>query len=91
MEYIVCYDIADNRRRERLAGVLLDFGKRVQESVFVADLDDELAARMKERVRGAIDPGWDKVHIFQCCRECSRKMEAMGEAVQLTERQYYVL
>ena len=50
MQYVICYDIADDRRRNRVATALLDFGQRVQESVFVAHLDEELAARMKERV-----------------------------------------
>ena len=50
MRYLVCYDIADDRRRDRLAGALLDFGPRLQESVFLLDLDEELLVRLKERV-----------------------------------------
>ena len=45
MQYVVCYDIADDARRSRISQILLDFGTRVQESVFVAHLDDVLAAR----------------------------------------------
>ena len=50
MQYVVCYDIADNRRRDRLASILLDYGPRAQESVFMANLDEELAANMEARV-----------------------------------------
>ncbi len=55
MQYIICYDIADDGRRNRLASALLDFGARVQESVFTATLDEELAQRMLERIAKTID------------------------------------
>ena len=38
MQYVICYDISDDRRRSRIASLLLDFGTRVHESVFVAEL-----------------------------------------------------
>jgi hypothetical protein len=44
MQYVVCYDIADDARRSRVSNCLLDFGTRVQESVFVANLEDAHAA-----------------------------------------------
>ncbi len=43
MQYWACYDIADDRRRQRLSDVLLDFGTRVQESVFQCLIDASLA------------------------------------------------
>ena len=64
MEYVVCYDIADDRRRARVASALLDYGKRVQESVFMAHLDEELHGRMVERVKRLIDEAEDRVHVF---------------------------
>jgi CRISPR-associated endonuclease Cas2 len=45
----VCYDISDDARRSRISSLPLDFGTRIQESVFVAHLDADLAARMQER------------------------------------------
>ena len=50
MQYWVCYDIADDRRRQRLSDALLDFGSRVQESVFQCRLDAALAEEMMRRV-----------------------------------------
>ena len=46
MLYIVCYDIADERRRTRVAGTLLDYGRRLEESVFAVNLDEELTIGM---------------------------------------------
>ena len=39
--YIISYDITDNKQRSRLANILLDYGDRMQKSVFEADLDDK--------------------------------------------------
>jgi CRISPR-associated protein Cas2 len=80
LEYVVCYDLSDDRRRERMARVLLDYGRRVQESVFVMDLDEELYERMMMRVRREADESWDWVHIFPLCKSCVGKVVVIGRA-----------
>ncbi len=91
MQYIVCYDIADDRRRDRIASALLDFGARVQESVFVANLDEELAGKMIWRLSKLADEHWDRVHIFQLCGACSGKTRTIGTAEVVEDRAFYVL
>lgn len=91
MQYVVCYDIADNQRRDRLASILLDYGPRVQESVFVANLDDELAATMKARVAKVVDERLDRVHIFTLCRACSARTKVMGTAEIVEDRAFYII
>ena len=68
MQYVICYDIADDRRRDRVAKALLDYGPRVQESVFVANLDEELAAKMWERLGR---PGECDTHLLRYSRRAS--------------------
>jgi CRISPR-associated protein Cas2 len=93
MRYVVCYDIADDRRRERVAKALLDFGQRIQESVFVADLDDELAKRMQERLRALLerDQPDEKVHLFRLCRQCAESGVCLGAAEPPGDEEYYVV
>ncbi len=91
MQYVVCYDIADDRRRSRMAAALLDFGQRVQESVFVANLDDELASRMVERLVKTMEPSEDRVHVFSLCQACSHKTQILGTAELVEDRPYYVI
>jgi len=91
MQYVVCYDIADDRRRNRVATALLDFGERVQESVFVAHLDDDLAERMKERLTRIVDGDWDRVHVFEMCAGCAKQVWVLGTAEVVREREWYVL
>lgn len=91
MQYVVCYDIADDGRRNRLASALLDFGVRIQESVFTANLDEQLAMRMLERIKRTIDEHWDRVHVFQLCQSCSPRTLVLGTAENVVEHDFYVV
>ncbi len=91
MQYVVCYDIADDRRRDRMARALLDYGPRAQESVFVANLDNELAGGMVERVTKLADVRFDRVHIFELCAACSAKTRVVGTAEVVEDRDFYII
>lgn len=91
MQYVVSYDIADDGRRSRLASALLDFGARVQESVFVANLDDELAGKMRARIEKVVDAQWDRVHIFELCQSCAARTQVFGSGEIIRDREFYVI
>jgi len=91
MQYVVCYDIADDRRRDRVAAVLLDYGPRAQESVFVANLDDELAGKMKARLAKLVDDQLDCVHIFALCTACCARTKTMGTAGVVRDKPFYIV
>jgi len=91
MQYVVCYDIADDGRRSRISSVLLDFGVRVQESVFVAHLDDVLAARLRERMLRVVDREQDRLHMFELCAACEKKGWAVGDEPVASDPDFYVI
>jgi CRISPR-associated protein Cas2 len=91
VRFVVCYDIADDRRRERVATALLDFGRRVQESVFVATLDEDLFGRMWERLSKLVEEMEDTVHIFPLCATCEGKVRRLGCAELPEDRSYYIV
>ena len=91
MQYVICYDIADDRRRTRVAQTLLDYGRREQESVFVAYLDDELSARMKERLAALVDANWDRVHVFELCEACGKRGWSLGTGEVAREPDWYIV
>ena len=91
MLYIICYDIADEGRRGRVAKTLLDFGRRLEESVFAANLDEELAEEMRGRLVKLVDEFEDTVHLFPMCGACAVKMEVLGKGEKPEERLFYVL
>ena len=91
MQYVICYDITDDARRSRISQMLLDFGVRVQESVFVAHLDDGLAERLRERTLRVVDRDRDRVHIFQICAACEKKAWVVGDEPAATDPPFYVV
>lgn len=91
MQYIVSYDIADERRRARVAGTLLDYGRRLEESVFALNLDEELTIQMKQRLQRQINESEDTLHVFPLCTGCAGKVEVMGRAEIPGEKAFYVI
>ena len=91
MRFVVCYDIADDWRRDRVATALLDFGQRIQESVFMATLDDELLTRMLERLGKLVEEVEDTVHVFPLCGSCEGKIRRLGRAELPEDRPFYLV
>lgn len=58
---LVAYDIADDKRRDRIAKVLLGFGDRVQYSVFCCTLSPREKIQLKDKLRPHINHREDQV------------------------------
>lgn len=78
MYYLIAYDIADARRLQRIAKVMEDFGRRVQLSVFEAELEDRELARLRARVAKHLDPEMDGVKYFPLCERCLDHVSCHG-------------
>jgi len=79
MFVIVSYDIADDRRRNRLAKALGVFGDRVQFSVFECNLEKGEYERMLKRLKRLIDETTDSVRVYSQCRTCKSRIEIIGQ------------
>lgn len=77
---VVCYDISDNKRRNRVANVLEDYGVRVQYSVFECLLTEELLKMLKVRLASEIEEEQDKVFYYHLCERCAKQIETIGGA-----------
>lgn len=77
--WIVAYDIPDDRRRLAVANALEDFGDRVQHSVFEVLLDDnDEFELLQARLLREIEPEEDKVRFYPLCNDCSAKVFDLG-------------
>ena len=81
MFVVVSYDIVDNSRRNRMANLLLDYGRRVQKSVFECDLDEKNLDRMIEEATDCIDAEEDNLRIYRLCKDCLSKIESHGRQI----------
>ena len=70
MQWVVCYDISDDRRRRQVIKLLRSYGYRVQESVFHCLLktpaDVEL---LLKNLRQIINEGQDLCHMYRLAPE----------------------
>lgn len=78
--YVVCYDIADDKRRRRIADILDGLGDRVQESVFEAVLDRRRLAVLIAELDGEIDAAADRISVYPLCATCDGKRVDLGQA-----------
>lgn len=64
MMYLISYDVADNKTRKKIADILLDYGSRVQYSVFECDISNK---QYKEMYRKLVSEVEDKEEVSIRC------------------------
>jgi CRISPR-associated protein Cas2 len=78
--WLVCYDISDDKRRNRLSSWLLRFGMRVQESVFELTLKDDVQFnRLWRGVESKIATG-DSVRAYPIHQAALAGVRCLGSA-----------
>jgi CRISPR-associated protein Cas2 len=75
---VVSYDIVDDRKRLRLAKELLNYGKRVQKSVFECRVDERKFLEMKGKIEKIINMEEDSVRYYSLCKKCISNIEVSG-------------
>lgn len=58
---LIAYDVPSDRRRTKLAKLILSYGDRIQYSVFIVDAAPAKVRRIKDEVQELIDPDEDSV------------------------------
>ena len=81
MYILVTYDVdttdkAGQRRLRRVAKACIDYGQRVQNSVFECELTEVQLCMLKERISEIIDHSLDS--IYHLNRNENRRVEVMG-------------
>lgn len=77
--WLVCYDIADDRRRRHVEKTLLDHGQRVNESVFECFLDSTAFSSLLDLLTPLVDPHNDSLRCYPLCRWCENGMSFQGQ------------
>ena len=83
MMMLISYDVAtvDRAGRSRLrraAKACLDYGQRVQNSVFECDIDPAQWATLKHRLTDLIDPEQDSLRLYYLGTNWQRRVEHVG-------------
>jgi len=64
IRYLCMYDIRDPKRLRRVHEIAVDFGERLQYSVYVCDLTRQQFVHFRARVRETMNLREDSVSIF---------------------------
>ena len=83
MYILVTYDVdttekEGQRRLRRVAKACLDYGQRVQNSVFECELTEVQLCMLKERIKGIIDHTTDSIRFYHLNRNENRRVEVLG-------------
>ena len=77
----VIYDISKDKPRKRLADKAIEQGlERVQKSVFLGNIDQNLIDELVIYAEEQINVDNDSVYVFPMCQEDFKKIELIGEA-----------
>ncbi|HET6537829.1 MAG TPA: CRISPR-associated endonuclease Cas2 [Sphingopyxis sp.] len=83
MLVLITYDVktedaVGRRRLRRVARACLDFGQRVQYSVFECEVDPAQWVALRARLIGEIDPECDSLRFYRLGAEGRRRIEHVG-------------
>lgn len=77
---VIAYDIVHDKKRQRIAGLLEQYGRRVNYSVFECMLTKKDMERVRKEIGAIIDKRKDTVIYYTLCRDCFSKTIIDGES-----------
>lgn len=91
MFLIVSYDITNDKRRNKVSQTLLDFGTRVQYSVFECDITPVQYQVLRTRLQPLVDEQEDSIRFYQLCKHCIAQVEFLGEGKLYVNEEFYIV
>ena len=87
--YLICYDIADEKRLRKVARGMEDFGVRMLYSVFECYLTPVQLEALRRAVEPLLDPLEDSVRYYVLCEHCEKHIEHLGREKKFLRRKEY--
>ena len=83
MQVLITYDVetitpAGKKRLRQVAKVCLDYGQRVQNSVFELNIYPADLVEIKNKLEKIIDPQKDSIRIYNLGKNWERRVESLG-------------
>ncbi|OEU83900.1 MAG: CRISPR-associated endonuclease Cas2 [Desulfobacterales bacterium S5133MH4] len=80
-----------NVLRTKIAKTLLDFGDRVQYSVFESKLDKNLLDKLVLKLIEIIEESEDSIRVYPLCAVCETGISVLGQGKIMKEEDIYIL
>lgn len=92
MWYVVSYDVSDNKRRNKVAKLLDDYGDRVQYSVFEVPINKpEQVEELLARLTKVLDLAKDSVYLHPVCARCREDTVVVGQGTAFDEDYVWIV
>ena len=90
MFIVISYDIPEDTRRTKLAKLLLNYGQRVQYSVFECILTAEQLKSLNKRMLPLLDLAEDSVRFYSLPRDAVREIMVLGQGSVTVDEPVYI-
>lgn len=91
MFIVVSYDIVDDKRRNKIAKELENYGTRVQYSVFETILGEEKFKELLPNLNSLLDENEDSLRIYYLCESCLKKTKVYGVGEISKDEEIYIV
>lgn len=89
--WVVCYDIANDRRRNKVSKALEGFGRRVQKSVFECELNEARLTRLEAILGRIINVQEDQIRFYPLNEADIKRVRLLGNAQLERIQAHYVV
>lgn len=79
---VIAYDIASDRRRDKVSTFLEDHGTRVNYSVFECDLERSEFEQLQAQLADMINTRKDQILFYRLCEGCRVRKITIGAEVK---------
>ncbi len=91
MFILISYDIRDDKKRTRFANRLKDFGKRVQLSVFEAEVGGGELDRLRKIIAAVELEEEDTIRMYRLCADCIGKIALWGAGEVTRDKDFFIV
>ncbi len=91
MKYAIAFDIVNDRVRYRAVKTLLEYGYRVQKSVFEGFFSKETLEECRTKLGKIINAKEDSVRFYALCGQCETKIDLIGIGRSVEKTEYIIL
>jgi len=91
-KWLIIYDIKNEKRLNKVAKIINEYGERVQKSVFECEANDKVIERIRTRVNKVIEQE-DYIVYFEICESDWQKRMKYGPKVNVDveEKSFYIV
>ena len=91
MFIVVSYDIRNDRTRNKISKTMLDYGTRIQYSVFECNLTKNQIQKMTMELKDLLDEDEDSIRIYYLCDSCLKKTKVFGIGEITRDKEVYIV